>query len=153
MRIRFFTGMCMIMCGILVGIAYADKAEDAVSLVDKAVGMFVQQGSTTAIKAINDPQGPLTNGEIYVFAVTMDNILIGHPSNVFSLQINVGNLNDSGGVQIFQKFKETVEKNGSGWVEYSWGKLGYDDLSPRKRSFVKKVPGENVYLGAGYYME
>jgi len=27
----------MIMCGILVGIAYADKAEDAVSLVDKAV--------------------------------------------------------------------------------------------------------------------
>jgi len=33
----------------------------------------------------------------------MDNILIGHPSNVFSLQINVGNLNDSGGVQIFQK--------------------------------------------------
>lgn len=153
MRIGFITGMCMVMCGILVGIAYADKAEDTLSLVDKAVEMFRQQGSTTAIKAINDPQGPLMNGEIYVFAVTMDNVLIGHPSNVFSSRINVGNLNDSSGVQVFQKFKEIVEKNGSGWVEYSWGKLGYDDLPCRKRCFVKKVPGENVYLGAGYHME
>jgi signal transduction histidine kinase len=137
---------------VVVGIANADKAEDTVSLVDKAVAMFKEQGQNAALKAINDEKGPFVKGEIYVFAATMDNVLIGHPFDPSSRRINLSNMKDNNGVPIFQKFKETVEKDGSGWVEYLWGKPGSDRPS-RKRSFVKKVPGEDIYLGAGYYVD
>jgi len=137
---------------VFAGFANADKAEDTVSLVDKAVAMFKEQGQNAALKAINDEKGPFIKGEIYVFAATMDNVLIGHPFDPSSRRINLSNMKDNNGVPIFQKFKETVEKDGSGWVEYLWGKPGSDRPS-RKRSFVKKVPGEDIYLGAGYYVD
>jgi len=138
--------------GIFVGSANADKAEDAVNLVDKAVDTFKDQGKDSALKSINDAKGPFIKGEIYVFAATMDNVLLGHPFDPSSRRINLSNMKDNSGVQIFRKFKEVVEKDGSGWVEYLWGKPGADKPS-RKRSFVKKVPGENIYVGAGYYAD
>ena len=137
---------------VVVGIANADKAEDTVNLVDKAVAMFKEQGKDAALKAINDEKGPFIKGEIYVFAATLDNVLIGHPFDPSSRRINLNNMKDNNGLPVFQKFKETVEKDGSGWVEYLWGKPG-SDKPFRKRSFVKKVPGENIYLGVGYYLD
>ena len=47
--------------------------------------------------------------------------------------------------------KEVAETKGSGWVEYMWAKPGEKEPSPKK-SFVKKVPGENLYVGAGFYV-
>jgi cytochrome c len=145
-----FTLVLLLM--VAVGSAIADKTEDTVNLVDKAVVMFKEKGKDVALKAINDDKGPFIKGEIYVFAATMDNVMIGHPYDHSSKRINLSNMKDNNGVPIFQKFKETVEKDGSGWVEYLWGKPGSDKPS-RKRSFVKKVPDENIYLGAGYYVD
>jgi cytochrome c len=137
---------------ILVGSAHADKAEDAVNLANKAVAMFKEQGKDAALKAINDAKGPFVKGEIYVFAASMDNVLLGHPFDPSARRINLSNMKDNSGVQIFRKMKEVVEKDGQGWVEYLWGKPGSDKPS-RKRSFVKKVPEQNIYVGAGYYSE
>ena len=76
------------------------------SLVNKAVTMFKDQGSAAALKAINDEKGPFIKGEIYVFAATMDNVLVGHPFDPSSRRINLSNMKDNSGVPIFQKFKE-----------------------------------------------
>ena len=152
MRIGSIICTLTLVVGIFVGCASADKAEDTVTLVDNAIALFKEKGSAAALKAINDEKGPLIKGEIYVFAATMDNVLVGHPFDPSSRRINLSNMKDNSGTQIFRKFKEVVEKDGSGWVEYLWGKPGADKPS-RKRSFVKKVPGENIYVGAGYYVE
>ncbi|MGO9122717.1 MAG: cache domain-containing protein [Desulfomonilaceae bacterium] len=142
----------VLVVGVLVVFAEADKPEDTVNLVNKAVAAFKEQGPDAALKAINDEKGPFIKGEIYVFAVTMDNVLVGHPYDPSSRRINMSNMKDNSGFPVFQKFKEVVEKDGEGWVEYMWGKPGSDKPS-RKRSFVKKVPDENIYLGAGYYVD
>lgn len=152
MRVRFLFRALIIFSAISVGIANADQAEDATSLVEKAVVMFKEQGSAAALKAINDPKGPFVKGDLYIFALTMDNVLVGHPFDPSSRRINLTNMMDNKGVQIFQKFKEIVEKDGSGWLEYVWAKPGQDKPS-RKRSLVKKVPEENFYVGTGYYLE
>jgi cytochrome c len=143
--------MGLVAC-ILVGSANADKAEDTVNLVNSAVDAFKTQGKDAALKAINDSKGPFVKGEVYVFAASLNNVLLGHPFDPSSRRINLSNLKDSSGVQIFQKMTEVVEKDGSGWVEYLWGKPGADKPS-RKRSFLKKVPGEDIYVGAGYYAD
>ena len=152
MRIGSTIGALALVAAVFVGFANADKAEDTVSLVNKAVIMFKDQGKDVALKAINDEKGPFIKGEIYIFAATMDNVLVGHPFDPSSRRINLSNMKDNSGVPIFQKFKEVVDKDGEGWVEYLWGKPGADKPS-LKRSFVKKVPDENIYVGAGYYVE
>lgn len=152
MRIGSTIGALALVAAVFVGFANADKAEDTVSLVNKAVVMFKDQGKDAALKAINDEKGPFIKGEIYVFAATMDNVLVGHSFDPSSRRINLSNMKDNNGFPIFQKFKETVEKDGSGWVEYVWAKPRGDKPS-RKRSFVKKVPNEDLYVGAGYYVD
>ncbi|MGO9118876.1 MAG: cache domain-containing protein [Desulfomonilaceae bacterium] len=162
MRIVSFFGMCVVVFGMFVNTAYADMAEDSVSLVEKAedtvslvykaVNLFIHQGSAAALKAINDSDGAFMKGEICVFAVTMDNVLVGHPCNGTVNQISLSNVQDSSGVPLFQKFKEIVEKDEAGWIEYHWGKPN-EDLPFRKRFFVKKVPDQNFYVCAGYYLK
>ncbi len=152
MRIGSTICALALVTAVFVGCANADKDEDTVTLVDKAIAMFKEKGSADTLKAINDEKGPFIKGEIYVFAATMDNVLLGHPFDPSSRKINLSNMKDNNGLQVFHKMKEVVEKDGQGWVEYLWGKPGSDKPS-RKRSFVKKVPGENIYVGAGYYAD
>ena len=132
MRIESIMCAIALALGIFVGSATADKAEDAVNLVNQAVDTFKNQGKDSALKAINDAKGPFIKGEIYVFAATMDNVLLGHPFDPSSRRINLSNMKDNSGVAIFQKFKEVVEKDGSGWVEYLWGKPGSRQTIPQK---------------------
>jgi hypothetical protein len=130
----------------------AGQAEDATALVDRAIAMFKASGKEASIKSINEKDGPLIKGDLYVFALTMDNVMLGHPYEYSLRRVNLSRTQDANGVLLFQKFKEVVEKDGSGWVEYMWAKPGEKDPSP-KRSFVKKVPGEELYVGCGYYVE
>jgi cytochrome c len=150
MRVLKLIAVALLVAVAPVGLVMADMSGDAVNLVEKAAAMFQEQGKEAALKAINDPKGPFVKGELYVFAVTTDNVMIGHPHEHSIRRMNVNNVEDSSGNLIFQKLKEVAEKEGSGWVEYQWGKPG-SDKPARKRTFVKKVPVENIYVGAGYY--
>ena len=47
---------------------------------------------------------------------------------------------------------EVAKRKGSGWVKYSWPKPGRNLPSP-KNSFVMRVPGEDFYIGCGYYLK
>ena len=129
----------------------ADQAEDAQNLVEQAIAMMNGQGKVAALKAINDKNGPFVKGDLYVFALTMDNVMVGHPHEHSLLGINLTHIKDAANIPLFQRFKEVAETKGSGWVEYMWAKPGEKEPSPKK-SFVKKVPGENLYVGAGFYV-
>jgi signal transduction histidine kinase len=128
------------------------QAEDATALVERAVSLFKETGKEAAVKTINEKDSSLIKGDLYVFALTMDNVMLGHPYEHSLRRVNLSKTLDANGVPLFQKFKEVVEKDGSGWVEYTWAKPGEKDPSP-KRSFLKKVPAEDVYVGCGYYVE
>jgi signal transduction histidine kinase len=132
--------------------AKANEAEAAQNLVDRAVAMFKDRGKEATLKAINDKQGPFIKGDLYVFALKMDNVMVGHPHEHSLRGVNLNFVKDATDTPLFQRFKEVVQAQGSGWVEYQWAKPGSREPSP-KRSFVKKVPEEDLYVGAGYYLE
>jgi cytochrome c len=135
---------------VSVSFVAADQADDCVRLVGKAIAMFKEMGREATLKAINDPKGPFVEGDLYLFALTMDNVLVGQPHQRLLRRMNLSKTQDSSGVYFFAKFKEIAQDPGQGWVKYSWAKPGEKDASP-KRSFIKRVPGENLYVGAGYY--
>jgi cytochrome c len=130
---------------------FAGQAEDAKALAEKAVEMFKDNGPAATIAAINDKNGPLRKGDLYVFAGTPDNRLIGHPDHSIR-GIPLNNFKDANGVPVFHEFGKIAQHQGSGWVDYLWVKPG-ESRPSKKRSFIIRIPGENIYMGVGYYLE
>ncbi len=135
---------------MFLGTALADQAADSKALVEKGVAMFKEKGAEATIKAIDDPKGPFIKDDLYIFAVSLDNKVLAHPFSKQLVGKDVTETKDKKGDSFFQKFKETAEKKGSGWVEYWWPKPGQQDPS-LKNTFIMLVPGQKIYIGAGYY--
>lgn len=133
--------------------ACADDAQDCKALVERAAEMFKQQGKEAALKAIDSNNGALVKGELYVFALSsVDNAMLAHPHEKTLKRLKMDNFKDSNGKEFFKEFREVAVNKGSGWVEYTWAKPGAKEPSP-KRSYIMKVPGEDIYIGAGYYVK
>jgi len=130
----------------------ADQADDCVALVEKGLALIKEKGREEALNAINNSDGPFVKGELYLFALTMDNVLVGQPHEKLLRRMNMSNVQDAAGRYFFKMFKEIAQNPGQGWVEYTWAKPGEKNAS-KKKSFIKKVPGEDLYIGAGYYLQ
>jgi cytochrome c len=146
---------CLTICLLVAAMAcplMAGKAEDAENMVEQALTMIREKGTDAAFKTINDKNGPFVKGDMYVFALTIDNVVMAHPYEHAVRRVSVNNINDAAGMPLFQKMKEIVETKGSGWIDYMWTKPGENRPSP-KRTFVKKVPEKPLYIGVGYYLE
>jgi hypothetical protein len=139
-------------CFVSAGLVTADQAADAKALVEKGVAMAKEKGLEPTLKAIGDPKGPFVKGDLYLFAGDLDKVtLVAHPLAAAKLVgPDLSKLKDSKGNLFFIKFKEVALKPGSGWVEYMWPKPGAKEDS-LKKTFIMRVPGEKVYIAAGYY--
>jgi len=150
-RLGYFAVSILLVLAWLVP-ACAERSADCEAVVRQCADMFKEKGNEATLQAINDSKGPFVKGDIYIFALSMDNVMVAHPHERLLKRMPMNNIKDNNGVFFFQKFKEIAEKQGSGWVEYLWAKPGEKEASP-KRSFIMKVPGENLYIGAGYYLK
>lgn len=150
MRKIWLLGLVLAFGLFLVGAAVADPAGDCKALVEQGAAMFKDKGNDAALKAIDDPKGPFLKGDLYIFAVSMDNKVLAHPMSKQLVGKDVGDMKDKKGNAFFGKFKEVAEKPGSGWVEYWWPKPGSEEPMA-KNTFIMRIPGQNVYIGAGYY--
>ncbi|MBI4962635.1 MAG: cache domain-containing protein [Desulfomonile tiedjei] len=128
----------------------SDRATDCVQLVEKAISFIEEKGGDYALKVFSAQKGPFIDKELYVFAVSMENVILAHPYRRDLIGENVSEMKDLKGKPLFAHFKQTAEESGSGWVEYWWAKTAEKEQF-QKASFVKKVPGRNMYVGAGYY--
>jgi cytochrome c len=152
MRRFLVVGLVLSLGLLMVGTAIADKAADTKALVAKGAAMVKSKGKAAALKAIGDPKGPFVVGDLYLFAGPLDKVtLSAHP---FAAAKTVGKdlskFKDPKGNLVFVMFKDLANKKGDGWVEYWWPKPGAKEPS-LKRTYILRVPGENLYIGAGYY--
>jgi cytochrome c len=127
----------------------AEQAEDARALVERAVAMFKANGREAAMKTINRKDSPFIKGDLYVFAFSMDNLMLAHPYEHSLPGASPATTVDTNGVPFFQKFMAVVERDDTGWVDYMWANPGEKEPSP-KRAFVKKVPLDDAYVACGY---
>jgi cytochrome c len=132
--------------------AFADEAADVKALVEKGSALVKAKGVDAALKVIGDPKSELVKGDLYLFAGPIDKVTVSaHPFAAAKLVgKDLTDMKDPKGNQFFIKFKETAEKQGTGWVEYWWPKPNEKDPS-LKKTYIMRVPGENLYIGAGYY--
>lgn len=140
-----------IILGICVQPGFADRANDCVEIVQKVAKVFDEKGAEYAIKAINSKIA-YTDKEVYVFALSLNNVVIGHPYKPSLIGKYMSESEDVKGKKYFLEFKEVAEDPGEGWVEYHWNRPGEKEHR-FKRTFIKRIPGQDIYIGAGYYPE
>ena len=133
--------------------AFATGDSDlVVELVNKAVDMFKTQGKDNALKVINATAGPLKKGAIYVFALDFKGRFVAHPVQEDLRGQDAWELQDAKGKFLVQEFIKIAKEQGQGWSEYWWIRVG--ETSPTlKKTYIKRVPGEDVIVGAGYYVK
>lgn len=130
-----------------------DEAAAAVkAMVERGVIMAIAEGQEAALAAISDPEGPFIDGDLYLFAgLVSDVIMVAHP---YSSLINqdLSTYEGPQGNLLFANFVAVASDTGAGWNEYWWPKPGEEDVS-RKLTYIMKVPGQDLYIGCGYYPE
>ncbi len=132
---------------LCVGSARAGNDAEVKALVEKAVTMVEKSGLDATLKAINDLKGPFVQGDLYIFAMSLDNLRLATGS-LYSKHL----LGTVGKKELNTKMAEMAKKQGSGWIEYSWPKPNQTKPS-LKRSYVMRVPGKDAYFGCGYYLK
>jgi cytochrome c len=136
----------------VVAAAQANDKDIVVELVDKTVAMFAQKGKVDTIKALNSPAGPLRKGALYAFAVTFKGQMLSHPVQDDIRGKDTWELQDAKGKFIIQEFVKIAKDQGHGWSDYLWIRVGETEPT-MKRTYIKRVPSEDILVGAGYYVK
>ena len=135
------------------GKVMAQGNSEVMSLVEKGVVMAVVEGEEAVLKAIGDPKGPFIEGDLYLFAGPLDKVTMSaHPYKPELVGKDMSTFRDNHGNFLFFEFVKTALEDGAGWIEYWWPKPGATKAS-LKMTYVMKVPGKNMYIGGGYYVE
>jgi cytochrome c len=130
----------------------SSNEEDVKSLVNTAVSFFQEKGQDYSLKAFNALHGPFVKGPLYVFAGTLDGRMVAHPLSRSLVEQSVLDMKDTNGKLLFQDMIEVVKNQGEGWVDYSWPYPGTKEPT-KKRSYVKRIPSQDIWVGAGYYIK
>jgi hypothetical protein len=136
-----------------VGLGTAEEEatrEECVAKVKQAAKLIKDIGLEAALKKMMDPNGPFIWKDTYVFAFdseTCEVLATKYPKIVGFMACD---LKDVNGKLYFQEMINVAKTKGEGWVSYMYPKTRGGIPEP-KISYILKVPGEKVIVGAGVY--
>ncbi len=126
--------------------------EECVSKSKEAAKLIEKVGVEKALEKINDINGPFVWKDSYVFCIDVDTYkMIGNAYAPKPMRDRVlKEWRDANGKPVFQEFVKLSKEKGEGWVNYMHTKS--IKVAPRpKTSYIMKVNGTNVLVGAGIY--
>jgi len=142
----FFASIAFVAAGMSAAVAAPN--DDAVELVTKAVAYVKEVGKDKALATFNDPKGPFIKGELYVFAYTLQGVILAHPMNPKLVGKDMTDVKDSDGKYFTKDFVAMVNGPGKGWVDYRWTNPISKKIEA-KSSYVAKAG--DIFVGCGIY--
>jgi signal transduction histidine kinase len=130
----------------------SDNDENVQNLVNSAITFFQDKGPDYSLKAFNALHGPFVKGPLYVFVGTLDGRMLAHPFSKSLLETPLLDVKDSNGKLLFQEMIAVAKNQGEGWVDYSWPYPGTKEPA-QKRSYIKRIPSQDFWVAAGYYVK
>ena len=107
---------------------------------EAAIAEFGKRGNTLTFD----------NGNGYVFAYTMDGIAVLAP---VASQIGQNRMDiDTGGRKLVRELRDGILKDGEVTLRYEYRRPGQEELI-RKFSYAVPIPGWNMFVGTGAYLD
>ena len=150
-------GIAILLCLGLAGNVLAESAtkDECIAKTKEAAKMINEKGLDAAVAELNKKDGKFVWKDSYVFLVEFDGKVLAHPMSPALIGKNVNDMKDKSedpakAKLLFKEFSELAKSKGEGWVGYMWSNPG--DPKPRKKiSYIFRVPGKDVYAGAGIW--
>jgi len=157
-------GLCV--AGVLAGYLMQRemlnaRIEQTRAIVDMARNMALglqkqvaagQMTKEAAIAEFSERGNTLTfdNGNGYVFAYTMDGVavLAPVPGQIGQNRMDI----DTGGRKLVRELRDGIAANGEIMLRYEYRRPGQDELI-RKFSYAVPIPGWNMFVGTGAYLD
>lgn len=115
---------------------------------EKSVRFLLAEGAA-GLDAISDPESEWAQ-EPYLFVYDLDGKIIAHPNNNLIGKQFLG-IKDVKGKMFPAEFVMVAKSDeGRGWVDYWWPKLK-GGKPEQKVSYIMRVPGKDMLVGAGIY--
>jgi signal transduction histidine kinase len=151
-KIKTAAFVALAMLGIHIGAIAASNgtADEAKTMVDKAVKLLEAEGKDKAFAAFNDSKGAFVDRDLYVFVINMEGTTVSHGTNKALIGKSLFNAKDANGKLFIQEMISIGKGSGSGWVDYHWPNPTTKKVEA-KSSYVKKsgdfVVGVGIYKG------
>ncbi len=126
--------------------------DDVKNMVDKTIQYIETNGLEKAKTEIKNKDGEFIDGELYVFIIDFDGIMISHGVKDSLDNKNLIKLRTPEGKYFIQEMIKVSKEKGEGWVDYKWTHPQTGKVTP-KSSFAKRIAGKNMFVGAGLYTE
>ena len=88
--------------------------------VENAKNFYRSAGRKLALAEFSDPDGMFVRGEMYVFALDSEGIMLAHGINRKFIGENFLEVKDSDGRFFIKEILESAKMDQNGWVGYKW---------------------------------
>jgi signal transduction histidine kinase len=144
----------LVLCLCLAGNVFAESAtkEEIIAKVREAATMITNEGQDAAFTEINNKEGKFVWKDSYVFVFDLEGTLLARAFRQQGIGKNLLEWPDKSNPpkQPIKEMVDVVKDKGEGWVEY-WYPKPKEQAPSKKTSFVYRVPGKNLFVGAGIY--
>jgi len=120
----------------------------------KQAAEMILQDKDAALAEISKKDGRFVWKDSYVFAMNLKGKMLAHPmmpglTKMKSL-LSTPDKNTKKPKMLFVDFVKVAATKGEGWVEYMWPKPG-STTPVVKETYIYRVPGTSMFVGAGIY--
>ena len=157
-KMRILTAL--LFCLFVTAVVLPCAAEEVVTPAEviakvRAAADFLSQKGEAGLAQFNDPNGPWSWKDTYVFVFDCSkDAIIAHPNKEL-VGTDLASRIDKNGFKYDLALCEEAKKPSGGWVEYWRPSDTLDEtgnaLYRRKVSYMLKVPGREMEVGAGIY--
>lgn len=135
--------------GILIAAPLLGQTQaDAEAFVKKAITFAKTNGVFKLIKAVNAQDPQFRQGELYIWIVDGEGVMLAHGANPKLIGKDMGEAKDSGDVHYAQEAAKLGQAKGSGWFDYQYVNPVTKQVQP-KTCYVEKC--EEVVVACGIY--
>lgn len=135
----------------LLAAAQAEEmAVKAQAMVERAVAYVQENGPEKAYQAFNTAGSEFFDGELYIFAYNSQGTTLALGAAPSLVGKDLSGLKSADGKLVIQDMIALAREQGEAWYEYDWAHPETRKVQ-HKRSFVKLIPGTDVFVGCGYY--
>lgn len=125
--------------------------KEALAMLDRGIAYIKAHGTEEAFKAFTDLNNKeFHDRDLYLYAYDFKGFNVAHGTNKLMVGKNFMEMKDAAGKTWLPEMIEIAKTQGSGSLDFMWNNPETKKIQA-KIGYIKKIPGQDMFLGTGIY--
>jgi cytochrome c len=134
----------LVLVGVTSNVSLVNSSgtdERAMRMVKKAIDLMKAKGKDAGLAQINTPNAEFNGQDIYLMVYDFDGNCLAHSASKVMVGRNLMDDQDADGREFIRETVEMMNRNTSGWHEYTYRDLPQSIRIRHKRMYIEKYQG------------